>query len=63
MDRVLHFLLETDYIVDACVDYTRPLLAINISVLKKAFLNAKKRGVRLRYVTEVTEDNISHCKQ
>jgi two-component system sensor histidine kinase VicK len=63
MDRVLNFLHETDYIVDACVDYTRPSLAINIPVLRKAFLNAKKRGVRLRYVTEITRDNISHCKR
>ncbi len=63
MDRVSNFLHETDYIVDACVDYTRPSLAINIPVLRKAFLNAKKRGVRLRYVTEITRDNISHCKR
>ena len=63
MDRVLNFLHETDYIVDACVDYTRPSLAINIPVLRKAFLNAKMRGIRLRYVTEITRDNISHCKR
>jgi two-component system sensor histidine kinase VicK len=63
MDRVLNFLHETDYIVDACVDYTRPSLAINISTLRNAFLNAKKRGVRLRYATEITRDNISHCKR
>jgi two-component system, OmpR family, sensor histidine kinase VicK len=63
MDRVLNFLHETDFIVDACVDYTRPSLAINIPTLRKAFLNAKKRGVRLRYTTEITRDNISHCKR
>jgi two-component system sensor histidine kinase VicK len=63
MDRVLHFLLETNNIVDACVDYTRPSLAVNVSALRKAFLNAKNRGVRLRYVTEITRDNISHCKR
>jgi two-component system sensor histidine kinase VicK len=63
MDRVLNFLHETDYIVDACVDYTRPSLAINIPTLRNAFLNAKKRGVRLGYATEITRDNISHCKR
>jgi two-component system sensor histidine kinase VicK len=63
MDKILHFLHETSNTVDACVDYTRPSLAINIPVLRKAFLNAKKRGVRLRYVTEITKDNISHCKR
>jgi hypothetical protein len=54
---------QTEGRIDACVDYTRPSLAINILVLKKAFLAAKKRGVKLRYITEITKDNISYCKQ
>jgi hypothetical protein len=45
------------------MDCSAPSLAIDIDVLKEAFLNAKKRGVRLRYVTEITNDNISYCKQ
>lgn len=60
---VLQFLNHTNNIIDACVDYSRPSLAIEIAMLKEAFLSAKKRGVRLRYVTEITNDNISYCKQ
>jgi two-component system, OmpR family, sensor histidine kinase VicK len=60
---VLEFLSQTNNKIDACVDYTRPSLAIDFLALKNAFLNAKKRGVRLRYVTEITKDNISYCKQ
>ena len=60
---VLQFLNHTNNIIDACVDYSRPSLAIEIALLKEAFLSAKKRGVRLRYVTEITSDNISYCKQ
>src|ERR671919_2900934 len=63
ISTVLQFLNQTNDIVNACVDYSRPSLAIEIDVLKEAFLNAKKRGVRLRYVTEITSDNISYCKQ
>src|ERR671918_647752 len=63
INTVLQFLNQTNDIVNACVDYSRPSLAIEIDVLKEAFLNAKKRGVRLRYVTEITSDNISYCKQ
>jgi two-component system sensor histidine kinase VicK len=63
MRTVLQFLYQTDDKIDACVDYTRPSLAIDIVILKKAFLDAKKRGVRLRYATEITKDNISYCKQ
>jgi signal transduction histidine kinase len=60
---VLQFLNQTNAIIYACVDQTRPVLAIDIPVLKDAFLNAKKRGIKLRYVTEITKDNISYCKQ
>ena len=63
INTVLQFLYLTDGKIDACVDYTRPSLAIDIHVLKEAFLDAKKRGVRLRYVTEITKDNVSYCKR
>jgi two-component system, OmpR family, sensor histidine kinase VicK len=46
MNTVLQFLYQTDDgIIDACVDYTRPSLAIDIQVLKEAFLGAKKKQV------------------
>ncbi|MDP8942080.1 MAG: ATP-binding protein [Thermoproteota archaeon] len=59
----MQFLSQTNNKIDACVDYTRPSLSIDFLALKNAFLNAKKRGVKLRYVTEITKDNISYCKQ
>jgi hypothetical protein len=45
------------------MNYTRPPLGIGIGQIKKAFLDAKSRGVRLRYLTEITNDNISYCKE
>jgi two-component system sensor histidine kinase VicK len=49
--------------IDTCMNYTRPPLAIEIEPIKKAFLDAKTRGVRLRYITEITKSNISYCKE
>jgi two-component system, OmpR family, sensor histidine kinase VicK len=63
INTVLQFLSQTNNKIDACVDYTRPSLAIDFLALNNAFLNAQKRGVKLRYVTEITKDNISYCKQ
>ena len=63
MNTILQFLHQTEGRIDACVDYTRPSLAIDILVLKEAFLAAKSRGVKLRYITEITRDNIFYCKQ
>lgn len=42
------------------MNYTRPQLAIEIEQIKKAFIDAKNRGVRLRYLTEITAESIFH---
>lgn len=49
--------------IDACTDYTRPSLIAEIRELKKAFRDAKRRGVKFRYVTEITAENVSFCKE
>ena len=45
------------------MNYTRPPLAILIEPIKKAFLDAKSRDVKLRYLTEINNSNISYCKE
>ena len=63
VDTVLQFVSNAKNRIDACIDYSRPSLTIEIEQLKNAFLDAKSRGVKLRYVTEVTDDNIVYCKE
>ena len=47
------------------MDYTRPQLAIEIEQIKKALIDTKRsrRGVKFRYLTEITSENISFCKE
>ena len=63
VNTVLQFTSNAKSRIDACVDNTKPSLAIEIEELKKAFLDARGRGVKLRYVTEVTEENVDYCKE
>jgi signal transduction histidine kinase len=49
--------------IDTCMNYTRPELAIVLEPIRKAFLETKNRSVRLRYITEITKDNVSYCKE
>ena len=46
--------------IDACVDHTRPSLIVEIKELKKAFHDARERGVKLRYVTEITAETVNN---
>ncbi|MFZ0897447.1 MAG: HAMP domain-containing sensor histidine kinase [Candidatus Nitrosopolaris sp.] len=48
---------------DTYMNYTRPPLAIGLDPVRNAFLDAKSRGVHLRYLTEITKDNLSYCKE
>jgi len=45
------------------MDHTRPPLAIAIESIKKSFVHAKSRDVKLRYLTEITDTNIPYCKE
>jgi two-component system sensor histidine kinase VicK len=63
ISTVIEFLNQTNFVVYACVDQTRPILTLDIMVLKNAFLDAKNRGVKLLYITEITKDNLTYCKQ
>jgi hypothetical protein len=45
------------------MNYTRPQLAVALDPIRDAFVDAKNRGVRLRYLTEITTENISYCKE
>jgi hypothetical protein len=63
IDAILQFSSRTKSRIEACVDNTRPSLAIRIEQLKKSFMNAKNRGVRLRCITEINKENISYCKE
>jgi len=49
--------------IDTCMDPTRPLLATGIESIKRSFVEAKNKGVHLRYLTEITNDNLSSCKE
>jgi two-component system, OmpR family, sensor histidine kinase VicK len=63
INTALQFTSNSRNKIDACVDHTRPSLIAEIRELKKAFRDAKRRGVKLRYITEITAENVSFCKE
>jgi two-component system, OmpR family, sensor histidine kinase VicK len=47
IDAELQFFVNSKTKIDTCMNYTRPSLAVILEPIKKAFLDAKGRGVKL----------------
>jgi signal transduction histidine kinase len=63
VSTVIDFIDNATGRIDGCIDQTRPLLLNDIEALKMAFNEARKRGVKIRFVTEITDNNITYCKE
>ncbi|TVP41828.1 sensor histidine kinase [Candidatus Nitrosocosmicus arcticus] len=50
--------------IDSCVSSTAPSVIIEGEPIKDARIaSVKNRGIKLRYVTEITADNLAYCKE
>ncbi|HYA84381.1 MAG TPA: ATP-binding protein, partial [Candidatus Bathyarchaeia archaeon] len=59
--RFVQFMQNAQRRIDVCVDNTRPLLALEFKQIRDAFIDAKRRGVTIRYITEITNNNLRYC--
>jgi two-component system, OmpR family, sensor histidine kinase VicK len=48
--------------VSACADSLAPSVAMGVEPIKQCYENLKSRKVKVRWITEITEDNLSDCK-
>ena len=64
IDTYLHILhnanMRWDYFADV---KSLSVVPLAFEALKKALLEAEARGTRLRFITEVTKENISYAKE
>jgi signal transduction histidine kinase len=63
IDLTVRFLNNAEECVECCLDSTVISAALRVPQFMEALQYAKKRGVRLQYVTEISKENISHCKE
>jgi len=59
---ILQFLSKADRI-DSCADHKAASLAVGVESFKNVLYDLKNRGVKTRYITEVTRGNIDSCKE
>jgi two-component system sensor histidine kinase VicK len=60
---ILSVLSNIESKMDICADSTWPSVAMGVDVFRNALIALKKRGVRSRYITTITKDNLDYCKE
>jgi two-component system sensor histidine kinase VicK len=62
-NAILRLVSKSKDEIDICGNYTVLSAAIGDEVFKKILRDAKGRGIKLKYVTEITKQNIAYCKE
>jgi hypothetical protein len=62
LDTLLNFVSKANGRIDACVNHTRPVLAVNIDQINNSILDTKSRVTGTRCITEINKENLSSCK-
>jgi two-component system, OmpR family, sensor histidine kinase VicK len=60
---IIEFLYETHNLLCICADSSWPSVAMGIDAFKKALGEVSNRRVKSKFVTEITKDNLSYCKE
>src|SRR4051812_34657270 len=62
MNTILQFLSKA-YRIDSCGDHRSPSVAIEVGEYKELLSDLKNRGTKLRFITDITRENMHYCKQ
>jgi signal transduction histidine kinase len=58
--QVLHRLRKS---CDLCTDVNGPSVILTTEPIKQAYIELKRRGIKVRFITEITKKNIRYCKE
>jgi len=62
--RVVEYCHTIKYTLDGCIDVNSPsIFVIPNHPVTEAYIDMKNRGVRLRFISEITKDNLQYCKE
>jgi two-component system sensor histidine kinase VicK len=63
VDRLLQTFSNTKSTWNVCANSIGPSISMGVEPIKRGMIDLKERGIRIRYATEITKENISYCKE
>ena len=61
--RSLDVLYKLRKSCDMCVDRNAPSVILTTEPIRQAYLDLKRRGIKIRLITEIMRENIEYCRQ
>nr|CAD42697.1 putative histidine kinase [uncultured crenarchaeote] len=63
-NAILRFIDRANVKIDSCINSVAPSVMIGVDAIREKRVDAvKNRGLKLRYVTEITKDNVGYVKE
>ncbi len=63
VERGVQFMQNVKEKMDLCGDKNGPSIIIEFEVYKNNYLGVKRRGGKIRLITDITKENITYCKE
>ena len=63
MDRLAEVMSRVKNWACVCGDSLSPSFSMGVESIKKGYIDFNKRGVKARFITEITKANIHYCKE
>jgi hypothetical protein len=60
---ILEFINKSKYRYDVYANSTGPFYVIKIEALKNAYIEFVKKGGHIRFITDITKENLNYCKE
>jgi signal transduction histidine kinase len=61
--RGVYFMANVKERMDICFDHTAPSIVVEVEEYRNGYEDIRRRGGKIRALTDVTRDNIQYCKE
>ena len=62
-NAILEFINKSKYRYDVYADSKGPFYVIKIEALRNAYIEFVRKGGHIRFITEITKENLNYCKE
>ena len=61
--RGVYFMSNVKERMDIYFDHRAPSIVVEVAEYRNGYIEIRKRGGKIRAFTEITKDNVNHCKE